>query len=1014
MKKKKKNLLQSYKVYTLVPAIIMAVVVTITITMVSLYFATGNMAFLVIFDVIAVLTLVLYILFYFRLSKKLRNTFYKQLFETTYTNISKISKNDVNLVSYGDSDIKEIQMLDKATMDIKAKLDSSFLVLKKADYSSINLEYVDKDNGVITYDSFKHNISNILFVSQSFRNVIVEVFFDFPKDINIPKKDQKRLLALYQNTFKEHDHVLYCFGKDYKSLLIYIPVIDSFTEIKEKLNLVVTKSSIMIRDEKGIQNILAKYAIVAYPYSNEDMILGDLKYAKRANKPFNLYLPIRHQNNVDKKLLMNTSMNLNYTSKITNVLSKLDYSAINNEANDQLLKEVFEAVANFIDIDDAGIIAYNDATDEYYSYISSNRSSLFVHQNIRKDFIEKLGSVSDEDDVYYFSSRNHASMKLQETLGLYGIQSGIYYVVRSIENNKIIALIYALNTDKNMYLNTYLRETFFMISLRIENYFEKREIADYADDKEAENENILSLADMFVYHIDDDFNITYLSHNMKKLFSHLSKGKKCYEAMFGLDSPCKDCPLRKKKKKYFEIGDNKYEVSLTLMDKRDENNILFIKRIKQDEVYGDLYQEDYLTYSYKALYNAIKNEYVSSARGYLLLLCIDNYDKVITKIGPEGFNYLIRDYVRSLKNKMQIDDIYYYNASTLAIHLPSMGHKDILTIIENIYPLSKSSYYENDDFTPLNITYLPIGYPRGYAYTEDYLKHVSDFYHEKHERNKDFIYFADYPIERSASKREFMLATLVSEFSGHNSTSMNLQPIVRVKDGHIFGAEILLRIADAHRNVFFNAQEISTIAEQEHKTGLITESIINFIGNMYKEYGKNIFKINEFNRIAINIDQTYLEDKELLPNLIHICEENNLPNGFISLEIPEEMIPDNKGKIKALASQLEKYKILFSVDRYIGQYIDIEELSFLGFKEVKIARDLILSIDRDREKYASVKDIVNNAKAYKVGVSAVGVENEIQYRMLRDLDEDMMAQGYYLYKPLTRADLIAALISYEK
>ena len=182
---------------------------------------------------------------------------------------------------------------------------------------------------------------------------------------------------------------------------------------------------------------------------------------------------------------------------------------------------------------------------------------------------------------------------------------------------------------------------------------------------------------------------------------------------------------------------------------------------------------------------------------------------------------------------------------------------------------------------------------------------------------------------------------------------------------------------------------------------------------MYKEYGNNIFKINKFNRIAINIDHTYLDNEELLTKLISLCEENHLPAGFISLEIPEEMIPENKEKIKKLATTLSKYKIMFSCDRYLGQYVSIDELAFLGFKEAKIARDIILKIDTDQLKYDSLKEIASQAKKNGIGLAAVGVENAQQLKLLRDLDEEMMVQGYYLYKPLTRADLITALISYK-
>ena len=1013
--KKTQGLLHTYRIYIIVPAIIVAVIILATILLVTLYRYTDAFVFMGIFDGLAALTLILYIIFYFRLSKSLNETYYRQLFKTTFTNINKIRNNDANLIPYGESEIKEIQMLDKATKDIKTKLQSSYLLLKVPNYSKINLDYIDKEKNVVTFRSFRDNLANIIFVSQSFRNVLIEVYFALPKGSVLTQKDKDRLVELYFKTFAEHEQVLFMFADDNRSMFIYVPVIDSFAEIKEKLNLVVTSSSIMVRDDRGIRNILAQYAVVAYPYSDEDMMLGDLRYAKRQNKPYFLFLPTRRKDNVGKSILVNTSMNLNYTSKIVTQLSHLDYLSGDNEHNDLVLNEIFNAIANFLDVDDAGILMYDESVKKFYSYISSSRGKLFKDGLIGEDFVRTLGSVVDDDNSYYFSTSNHANRDLQQYLGLYGICSGSYYVVRNFQTGKIIAIIYLFNRERDLTLNSYLRETFFIVSLRIDNYLEKRTIADYADSKHTENENILALTNMFSYHIDDDFNVTYLSKGMKKLFPKLEVGSKCYNAMFGLDKHCKDCPLIARKKKYFEVKNNRFETSMTLADRKDPDYVVLVKLLEDNGEKGDLFQEDFLTYSYKSLVSTVNNEYASSARGYMLLLSIDNYEDIVTKIGSEGYNYLIRDYVRNLKNKLLIDDIYFYNPSTLAVHFPYVGHKDIITKIESIYPLSKENYYNNKDFSMLNITYLPVGYPRGYAYPVDFMKHMSDFYHNPElGRNKDFIYFADYSISRSASKRAFMLSVLEQEFSSHNSTSMYLQPIVRIKDGHIFGAEILLRIADAHRNVFFNAEEISRIAEQENKTQLVTESIINFIGAMYKEYGNNVFKINKFNRIAINIDQTYLQDKELIKKIVKLCEENKLPKDFVSMEIPEDLIPNNRDRIKELADELSKYKIMFSCDRYMGQYIDIDDLSFLGFKEVKIARDIILAVDKDPVKYDALKQIVEASKKSNMFISAVGVENEQQLKLLKALDENMMVQGYFLYKPLTRADLIAALISYDK
>lgn len=1013
--KKQRNLLSSYNHYMRTPAFIVAATLASTVTFTILYSVFNTFAYLIALIVVSVATLIAYIIMFFVIQKKLKTTFYKQLYETTYTNINRIKNNDANLRSYGNSDIKEVRLLEEATNDLRKKLTSSLLVVNTPDYSKLELQYVDHDKNLITYKSFKENIANIILVSQSFRNVLIEVFYDFPADASLSKKDQTRILNLYRQTFSDHENVLYMFGDDNKSLLIYVPVIDSFNEIQEKLGYAVANSSVTVRDDRGIRHMLAKYALVAYPYSNEDMMLGDLRYAKRQGQPYFLFLPKRYRENVSKDLMLNTTMNINYTSKVMVELSNLDYSFADNERNKVILRNVFSAITDFLNLDEGGIIAFDQINENYYSYIRSARSKLFEDKQVPREFVETLSKAVDDDNSYYFSTSRHASSSIKRILEMYGINSGAYYVVRSMDNTKVIALIYMFNRENDLRLNTYLREMFFIISLRIENYFEKREIADYADSKATENDSILALSHLYSYHVNDNYEITEMSKSLRHKFPHLKKGDQCFRFFFGNEKPCRDCPFKTRQKKYFTDEGKQFESSLVLSDRKDKDDVVLVKQLTGMDEVGDLFQQDLLIYSYRALVDLIKNEYAANARGYIVLLCIDNYQDIVASKGSEGYSYYLREFIRSVKNKLQTDDVYYYNPSTIALHLPYEGHANTINKIELLYPLSKLSFYKNAGFGEFKVTYLPVGYPRGYANPDAYLKHISDFYtNPSFERGKDFIYFADYSISRSANKREFMVTVLEDEFKSHNSTSMYLQPIVSIKDEHIFGAEILLRIEDAHRNIFFNAMEISRIAEQEGKTQLVTESIINFIGNIYREYGKSVFKINKFNRIAINIDQTYLGDDKLIQELVKLSTENNLPKGFISMEIPEDVIPNNKEKIRHLADELRKYEIMFSCDRYLGQYVDIEELADLGFKEVKVARDIILAIDKDPVKYDAMRTIVSLSKKNGIGVAAVGVENAEQMRLLKNLDEDMMVQGYYFYKPLSRSDLIASLISYEK
>ena len=1013
--KKQLSLLEAYKFYTRIPVIALGCIIAVVAVFTVLHVVFNNLVFLFLSVGTAVSAFIFYIIYFYLISKKLRAIFYKQIYETTYKNINKIRNNETNLISYGESDIKEVQMLDAATLDLKKKLNASYLIVREADYSKLNLEYEDRSKNLLRFKSFKENLSNIIFVSQSFRNVLIEVYYELPANDKLTKKDKRHILDLYRKTFSDHNQVLFMFAEDDRSLLIYVPVIDSFTEIKEKLGYAVTNSSVTVRDDRGIRHILAKYAIVAYPYSSEEMMLGDLRFAKRQGDPYTLFLPQRYRENISKDLMLNSTMNVNYTSKILVELNKIDYSLTDNEKNKVILRNIFNAITDFLDLDEGGIIAFDRTNRTYYSYVASRRSKLFENNEVSSDLVEALAEVTDEDGSYYFSTKRHASGVIKRVLDMYGINSGSYFVIRSINSKEITALVYIFNREKELHLNTYLREMFYIVSIRLENYFDKREIADFAQAKMTENDNILALSHLYSYHVDDEFRLTEVSKSMKHKFPHIKLGETCHKFFFNNDKPCRDCPLKTKQKKYFEDRGSQFECSLVLTDRKDRDNVILIKQLSDKDEIGDLFHPDLLIYSFRTLVNLIKDEYAAGARGYIVLLCIDNYEQIVASKGSEGYTYYMREYARSLKNRLNTDEIYVYNPTTLAIHLPYEGHANTINKIESIYGLTKTNFYKTESFKELKVTYLPIGYPRGYANPENLLMHMSEFYsNPQFERNKDYIYFADYSISRSANKREFMVSVLENEFSGHNSTSMYLQPIVSLKDERIFGAEILLRIEDEHRNIFFNALEISKIAQEEGKTQLVTTSIINFIGNMYKEYGKSIFKINKFNRIAINIDQTYFGDDKLIEELVKLCTENNLPKGFISMEIPEDIIPNNKDKIKHLTEELGKFEIMLSCDRYMGQYVDVEELVALGFKEVKIAMKLITTIDKDPVKFDAVRTIVNLSKKHGINVAAVGVENPEQAKLLRSLDENIAAQGYNYYKALSRSDLINALISYEK
>ena len=1012
-KQKSRNINTSFKLSMTLPIVVLSLMIAVSIFFLLIYYFTQNRVFLFVLFGILILMGVGYVLVVFFVFRWLHRVFFKGLYEVTYGNLKKLSSDNSGLSHYPNFNLKEIDELNNEMDVISTKLDNAYLITYQPDYSKIKLDYIDKERNLITFQSFKKNLSSLLFLSQSFRNVVIEVYYDLSEELTKENKDY--LLNLYVSALKDYENALFMFRDDNRSLLIYLPVVDSFSRIREILFFLIKESSVITSTIQGTSNVPARYVVVAYPYSSEDSILSDLRYAKRQNKVINFFLPNRTKNNVNEQVLMHTSMNINYMSRLMSNISSIDGLKENHDSDVSAITSLFNGLCKYLDIDEAGIITYEDTVREYRSYISSDDNTLFKVGNVvSTDLVEILSSNADDDGSYYFSKRSHANLAIGRLFDYYGINSGFYYSIK--KNEKIIALVYFFNKEKDFIIDAYLRESFYIICMRLSQYFQSLDLMKEIDLVKSESEYIMSLGNYYTYNIDDKFRLTSYSNNLKTVFPNIKNGEPCYKQLFGLDHICHDCPMVTFKKKRIDVNRKTYEMSLTLNDRKSHNRYVLLEKILGEEEYEpDLFNKDLLIYSFASLVNTLRDSYYSTSRGYLLLLTFDNYEELLANQGSEGTLFVMRCFIKKLKDKLKTQNIFYYNPSTIAVLFPLIGHADVISKCEIIYDISKEHYFDDGTDDKLRLTYLPLAYPRGYASADDFLRHVNDFYlNDKLERNKDFIYFFDHSISRSASKRDFMISVIEDEFSGKMSQSVNLQPMISAANRKIYGAEILLRINDVHRNVFFSAEEISRIALQENKTYLITESIINYVGALYKEYGSNVFKINDFKRVAINIDQTYLRDPNLIKAIIDINNNNKLPNNFLSFEIPEEMIPDNMDKIRDFAKQLSSIHIIFSCDRYSGRYVPVEKLKELGFKEIKMVKSVIDNIDKDPVKLNEVKSIVESAKQVGLNTSVVGVENEAQYRLLKELDGTMMMQGYYFYKPLTRSDFIAAIISYEK
>ena len=272
----------------------------------------------------------------------------------------------------------------------------------------------------------------------------------------------------------------------------------------------------------------------------------------------------------------------------------------------------------------------------------------------------------------------------------------------------------------------------------------------------------------------------------------------------------------------------------------------------------------------------------------------------------------------------------------------------------------------------------------------------------------DQIYFEGHEYFRSASHNQFINEVIEESFT-KGTFKVKLQPMINTGSKKISGAELLIRLSDEYRNQAISADEIIKIAGQEKKIALISNALINYVGEVYQKYAQDLFRPKGFRMLSINTDYSFFSNKNFINETFKFIVKYKFPRHFLSFEMNEDDLANHYDFYRTVFPRLKSYGIFICIDRYRGNRLSINRAKALGVDGVKIARELIRDIDTNRGHFNFVKETVRNAENLHIKVLLIGVENKDQYFMLRDLSKDIEMQGFYFYSPIDPNQMIDAL-----
>jgi len=227
------------------------------------------------------------------------------------------------------------------------------------------------------------------------------------------------------------------------------------------------------------------------------------------------------------------------------------------------------------------------------------------------------------------------------------------------------------------------------------------------------------------------------------------------------------------------------------------------------------------------------------------------------------------------------------------------------------------------------------------------------------------------------------------------------QPLLNYKTQKIRSAEVLIR---------WNHNSIGLIPPDQfipilEKSGLIIELDMHVLEKSISTLIrlKDVLP-NEFN-LNINISTAGFSSDRFITYLKKKITENPSLKTRLCIEITEESLVSNTDIVKKHIYILKSLGVSIALDDFGTGYSSLNYLEQFEFDYLKIDKSFIDEIENSKKKEIILKSIVNLGKSLDMKVTAEGIENENQLKLLEDIGCDF-GQGYFIARPNNEKTLL--------
>jgi len=379
----------------------------------------------------------------------------------------------------------------------------------------------------------------------------------------------------------------------------------------------------------------------------------------------------------------------------------------------------------------------------------------------------------------------------------------------------------------------------------------------------------------------------------------------------------------------------------------------------------------------------------------VMFLDLDRFKNINDSLGHNLADGLLKQVAERLTSVTRgIDTVSRQGGDEFTVIIPNAQRARFADLAEKILNVAAATYLVEQH--ELSVTFS-IGisvYPDDGADAEMLVKNAdAAMYAAKANGRNNFQFYAREMNRRAAARLQ--LEGELRHALARGEFEVYYQPKVDAADGHLSGAEALIRWNHPDKGIVSPAEFIS-IAEE---SGLIVPIGRWITQEVCRQNRAWLLSGLPCVPISVNLSALQFRDRSLVASLRTILLETGLPPRLLELELTESFLMQASEAVVGALHKLKELGIGLSIDDFGTGYSSLSYLKRFPIDTLKIDQVFVRDIPGDNDDAAIIDAIISMGHSLRLSVIAEGVETTEQLEFLKALGCDEI-QGYYFGRPM--------------